>query len=162
MPMKGMNVPIACIEAIWHKAAELLQTDSAMVPAPGQSPDARMVLSYSGKQPHLVVPSKKGGGFDCDTNCPSWKCLRFCSHTVAVAELHGKLGQLVSRLQHKKKVPNLTSLLTSCMLQGRDQKGCAAPRKWKRTSLPETRVPMSVPRSETNSSGAVVPTSTGS
>ena len=54
-----------------------------MVPAPGQCTQSKMVLSYSGKPPHMVTPTKKGG-FTCD--CPSWKSMSICSHTIAVAE----------------------------------------------------------------------------
>ena len=37
-----------------------LNTDGAIVPAPGQKPEARMVLSYSGKVPHMVSYNKTG------------------------------------------------------------------------------------------------------
>ena len=84
---KGMNVPLTCMEGIWRKASELLQEKNGMFPAPGQSAEARMVLSFSGKVPHMVQPSK-GGGFRCDSNCPNWKSISLCSHTVAVAEIN--------------------------------------------------------------------------
>ena len=81
----GLNVPITCVEGIWNKAVKLLQEENAIVPAPGQSPEARMVLSYTGKTPHMVTPTK-GGGFSCDSNCPNWKSLGVCAHSVAVAQ----------------------------------------------------------------------------
>ena len=46
-----VHIPLKCLEGIWAKASHLLSTDSAIAPAPGQDPEARMVLSYSGKVP---------------------------------------------------------------------------------------------------------------
>ena len=37
----------ACIEGIFKKALELLSKENAIVPAPGQSLEARMVLSFT-------------------------------------------------------------------------------------------------------------------
>ena len=64
-----------------------------------------MVLSYSGKPPHLVTP-KQTGDFSCDSSCSNWKLLGICSHSVAVAETK---GQFLSA--KKKKTPNATGLL---------------------------------------------------
>ena len=72
-----VNIPITCLEGIWIKAKRLMETDGAIVPAPGQLPEARMVLSYSGKPPHMVTP-KKNGDFSCGSSCPNWKSLPFC------------------------------------------------------------------------------------
>ncbi len=88
--VKGFNVPIMCLEGIRRKATELIGNESAIASAPGQSEEAKMVLSHSGKTPHLVTPSK-GGGYACDANCPNWKSIAICSHTVAVAEVNSNL-----------------------------------------------------------------------
>ena len=85
-----VSIPQKCLEGIWIKARQLLHTDGAIVAAPGQLPEARMVLSYSGKPPHMVTP-QKNGDFSCDASCPNWKSLGICSHSVAVAEMNGKL-----------------------------------------------------------------------
>ena len=69
-----------------------ISTNDAIVPAPGQDLVARMVLSYSGKIPHMVTP-KKGGEFSCDSSCPNWKSMGICAHSVAVAEINKKLTQ---------------------------------------------------------------------
>jgi len=47
--LKQVNLPLTCIEGIWRKAIELINNPNAMSHAPGQSPESRMVLSYSGK-----------------------------------------------------------------------------------------------------------------
>lgn len=146
---KGLSIPLTCIQGVWKKAAELLHKPNSMVTAPGQCAEARMVLSYSGKVPHMVVPSK-GGGYSCDSN---WKSIGFCSHTVAVAEANGKLPQLVAYLQKKKRVPNLTNLVTSNMPRGRGRKGGATPRTRKQLPSP-TRVSMTVGQAGTSRSTA--------
>ena len=99
---KSTNLPFTCVEGIWTKATELLQKDNAIVPAPGQSSEARMVLSYSNKVPHMVTPTK-AGGFSCDTNCPNWKCTDICAHSVAVAQVNGKLEEFISVVKKKKE-----------------------------------------------------------
>ena len=78
------------LSIVSKESAELLKTDGVIVSAPGVGNDAKYVLSYSGQKPHLVVP-KKRGSYTCDQDCPDWKSLKICSHSVAVAELCGKL-----------------------------------------------------------------------
>ena len=91
----AVRIPLNCLEGIWSKAAELLRTENAIVSAPGVGGGSKFVLSYSGRKPHLVVP-KKGGAFACDNECPNWKALSTCAHSVAVANLCGKLSEFVS------------------------------------------------------------------
>lgn len=74
----SVRIPLNSLEGIWKKAAELLKTEGAIVPAPGVGDDAKFVLSYSGHRPHLVVP-KNGGSFACDQDCPNWCALKMCS-----------------------------------------------------------------------------------
>ena len=38
--VKDVNIPLKCLEGIWEKATQLLNTDGAIVPAPGQKPEA--------------------------------------------------------------------------------------------------------------------------
>ena len=139
---KQVNIPLKCLEGIWGKASQLITLDNAIVPAPGQDPEARMVLSYSGKMPHMVTP-KKGGDFSCDSNCPNWKSMGICSHSVAVAEVNKKLPQFLSAKKRRKA--NVTSLLTTNMPKGRGRKGGAAPRSRKAAQPVTTRIEMSTP-----------------
>ena len=121
-----VNVPINCLQGIWEKAKKLIDNSNAITPAPGQDPEARMVLSYSGSVPHMVTP-KRGGEFCCSSSCPNWKALGICSHTVAVAEVNNKLAQFLSHRKRKKGV-NVTKLLTTTMPKGRGRKGGVSPR----------------------------------
>ena len=51
----------------------------------------------------LVVP-KKGGSFVCDQDCPNWKALGICAHSVAVANLCSKLPEFVAWFKKAKVV----------------------------------------------------------
>ena len=125
---KSVNLPLTCIEGIVNKASELVLKQDAIVLAPGQSAEARMVLSYSSKVPHMVTPTREGG-FNCDNSCPNWKSLGLCSHTLAVAHVNGKVQEFVSNVKKKKKAPNVTSLVTTTMPKGRGRKGVIPPHK---------------------------------
>ena len=107
--------------------------------------------------PHMVTPTK-GGGFSCDSNCPNWKAMGICLHTVAVAEVNKKLQQFLSSKKKKKGV-NFTKLLTTSMPKGRGRKGSVAPRTQKPSQPITTRVEMNA-SSDTPVDCAVPPTVT--
>ena len=46
-------VPLTCLEGIWKKATDLLNSPQSISPAPGHPVKARMVMSR-GHRPHLV------------------------------------------------------------------------------------------------------------
>ena len=139
-----MHVPLTCLEGIWRKANELLWHKNAIVPAPGNSTEARMVKGYSGKVLHMVTPTKGGSGFSCNLSCPNWKSIGFCAHSITVAELNGKLSPyyIAFHFEKKKKSPNVTKLGTSDMSQGRGRKGSVIPQHHRAQLTPETRMPM--------------------
>ena len=83
---------VVALEAMCVKAKELTETEGAITLAPGQCPTAHMVLSRTGRQPHLVTPKCKGG-FACDDDCPQYCSSGLCSH---VTENTGTLSDLVS------------------------------------------------------------------
>lgn len=103
-----MYVPLACLQGVWEKAKRLISTINAITLAPGQEPEARMVLSYSGNVPHMVVP-KKSGEFSCDAKCPNWRAMGICSHTVAVAEVNKSYHSFCCTRREQKG-----SMLLSC------------------------------------------------
>ena len=55
----------------------------------------------------------------CDNDCPNWKLLSVCSHSVAAALDNHDLGSFVEWIKKAKKCPNLTKLVTSTMSKGR-------------------------------------------
>ena len=66
------------------------------MPAPWYSSEAKMVISRSGKRPHLILPKKKCGGLSCDDDCPQYKSAKLYCHTVAAAEYNKSLDQFIS------------------------------------------------------------------
>ena len=111
-----------------------------------------MVISKSGKQPHLVLP-KKNGGMACDDDCPQYKSASLCSHVVAAALHNEQLTQLVLPDKKVKRTPNLTKLATSEMPKGRGRKGGKAPAIRKASVPVETRYDLNLP----SSSSIIVP-----
>ena len=122
-------VPLHCLQGIWKKAEELLATPGSITAAPGSSEEARMVLSHSGQQPHLVVQCK-GRKFKCDSDCANYKSMGICSHSLAVAEINKQLPVFLESFKKAKKRPNFTQLALHNMPAGRGRKGSLAP--WKR------------------------------
>ena len=134
-----VTIPLTCLQGIWTKATELLSTAGSMVPAPGCDSGARLVLSRSGKHPHLVLPCKSSG-FKCDSDCANFKSLGICSHTVVVAHLNDQLSEFVTRFKKAKKKPNLMKLAVHGMPAGRGKKGSRPPRKRAKAESFEERV----------------------
>lgn len=85
-----------------------------------------MVISKSGKRPHLKLP-KKNGGTACDDDCPQYKSASLRSPAVAAALHNEQLTQLVLSYKKVERTPNLTKLATSEMPKGRGRKGGKAP-----------------------------------
>ncbi len=135
-----LGLPVAAVEAIARKASEILNEDGAIVPAPGHDSNARMVISRSGKRPHLVVP-KKNGGMACDEDCPQYKSAGLCSHVVAAAQQSKQLPRLVSTYKNVKRSPNLAS---GEMPKGRGRKGGKAPAKRKSSVPVDTRYELQI------------------
>ena len=73
-----VNIPLPCLEGIWKKATELLNTLGSISSALGHPEDTRMVMSHSGHRPHLVLPCT-GGRYKCDGDCLNYKSLGICS-----------------------------------------------------------------------------------
>ena len=53
-----LGLPTAAIRGIATKAAEILQKDGAITNTPAHPSSAKMVISHSGKRPHLVLKGK--------------------------------------------------------------------------------------------------------
>lgn len=122
-------IPHNCQEWIRKKACELLNTNNAIVAAPGFN-EGKFVLSYSSSKPQLVVPSNTSV-FACDSECPICKGLGICAHSVAVTEMNGKLSDYIEKVKKKKKTPKITKLAEATMPKGRGRKENEGPRKRK-------------------------------
>ena len=129
---EGIAVPLPCLQGIWNKATELLNTPRAVTSAPGHPEEAKMVMSSSGQHPHLVLPCK-GSRFKCDSDCLNFKSLGICSHTLVVAELNKSLQEFVTSFKKSKRKPSFSEVAVHGMAAGRGRKGSQAPRKRKQS-----------------------------
>ena len=135
----NVSVPLECLRGILDKAEELLNLPQGMSPAPGHPDTARMVLSRSGKRPHLVLPCRNAS-FKCDSDCLNFKALNICSHTVAVAEANKSLAEFLTHFQRAKRKLNFTAVALHGNLTGSGRKGGAPPRKRKKLTTCTSRV----------------------
>lgn len=104
-----LKIPLAAIQGIWRKADELLSDPNAISPAPGYDSKYKMVMSQSGKHPHLVTCGKQGK-YTCDSECPNWKSMNICSHSVAVAHINDSLREFCDLYRKSKHLPTSHSL----------------------------------------------------
>ena len=115
------------LEEIWKKALMLIKTENFITAVPGESSScrARMVASSSSKTPHHVSPARNNQNkFVCDSNCPRYKVYKFCSHTIAVAEINGLLKAFLKVLaKGKSPTVNLSSMIYHGLPTGAGEKG---------------------------------------
>ena len=131
----AVTVPALCLQNIWQKAEELLNSSGSVVSAPGHSEQAKMVLSRSGNHSHLVLPCKSGR-YKCESECANFKSFAICSHVVAVAQLN----------KSSRSSPcNFTQLALHDMPSGHGRKGARAPQKRKMNQLPHVLIVCHVP-----------------
>ena len=131
-------IPEHVLDAIWKKAADLTKEQAAILQAPGGT--GFLVKSNSNPRPHFITV-KRSGQYCCDSECPNWKSLCMCAHSVAVAEKEGDLERFIEWFKQAKKAPNLTKLVTTKMPKGRGHKGGVAPSKKKRKVTSAERIP---------------------
>ena len=148
-------IPRSVLDAIWKKGNELLNDSNSICMVPGGNSNDRIVKSNSGPRPHIVT-AKKTGQYACDGECPNWKSLKVCSHTVAAAEDNHDLDAFIHWLKKAKKVPNMTELVTTSMPKGRGRKGCAPPRKRAKKVPVDTHKTFSEVLQEQTSSNQIV------
>lgn len=89
--------------------------------------------------PHFVT-SKENGQYLFDTHCPQWVSSKICSHTLAVAEICGKLANFLHWYISTNQDTNVTALGLLNMPRCRGQKGGVPKRKRSKTSDPEVVV----------------------
>ena len=130
----GLNIPLPSVQAIWNKAAELISQPNCIVAAPGHGTESKMVMSRKGKRPHLVTCGKNGR-YSCDSDCPNWKSLGICSHSVAVAQTNDSLQEFCDYYRKSKRLPSMSQLLLSGMPSGIGNKGNRVSRKRKKEAV---------------------------
>ena len=100
------------LEGIWDKATALLNGVDLISKVPGcTSKYARMVASKSGTVPHFVTTQKQfTGQFMCDSQCEMFTAYKICAHTIATAEVNGKLSDFLTWFLKTLRRGNLTKL----------------------------------------------------
>ena len=106
-PLDSLELPSQLKESMMVKANDLANDETAIVQAPGDD-SAWIVRSYHGKRPHYVKASKSS--FSCDEQCLSYKSMKVCSHTLAVAMKTDSLKELVKAYRSRKRKPSFTAL----------------------------------------------------
>ena len=88
----------------------------------------------------------KNGRYSCDSDCPNWKSLGICSHSVAVAQMNDSLQEFCDYYRKSKRLPSMSQLLLSGMPSGMGNKGNRVSRKRKKeeiTSIVSLPLPLS-------------------
>ena len=88
------------------------------------------VASRKGKQLYLVTRNK-AGKYSCDSDCPNWKSMGFCSYSIAVAQVNGQLNEFYNILRKSKRLPSISQLVITGLPAGLGNKGNRVNRKRK-------------------------------
>ena len=110
-------IPRSTLECLYQNAEALLNEPGAIMQAASSDPRIMTVKSRHGKVPLLVKPLKNENQFEC--NCTTYKSLRVCQDTIAVANnldcLKKCLVGLRKKLQRKrgKKGVNVSAAYNS-------------------------------------------------
>ena len=108
-PLDLLTLPSQLKKSLWEKANDLVKDETAIVRAPGDGDEsAWMVKSYSGKRPHFVKITKCT--FACDEQCLSYKLMKLCSHTIALAIKKDCVENFLKWYRTMKYQPNFTTL----------------------------------------------------
>ena len=103
--LADLAIPSHLKQPLWDKANKLASDDSAIVTAPGDE-DGWMVKSSSGIRPHYVKISKCA--FTCDDQCLSYKSMKLCSHTIALAIKTDSVRNLLKWYHSRKCTSNFS------------------------------------------------------
>ena len=124
------------MDAIWTRAAQLVHGNGFIFPIPGdQSGRGRMVASSTSSCPHMVSNGRKNSNtFICDKQCPRYAAFKFCSHTVAVAEVNGCLESFVTEIVKGKNAANISKLAYHGLHSGAGEKGAQPKQKRRRVA----------------------------
>ena len=107
-PLSTLQIPDSLKNSMWEKAHDLSVDVNAIVKAPG-SQSAWMVKSYSSERPHYVKMSDSGG-IVCDDQCLSYKSMKMCAHSLAVAISEKSIQKFLKWHHDQSHLPNFTAL----------------------------------------------------
>ena len=107
-PLSTLQIPNSLKDSMWEKANDLSVDESAIVKAPG-SESAWMVKSYSNDRPHYVKMSASGH-IICDDQCLSYKSMKICAHSLALAITQQSVKIFLKCHQDQSHLPNFSAL----------------------------------------------------
>ena len=105
-----------------------LLSSTSVLPAPGNDPKSKMVMSRSSPTPHFVRVISSGQ-YVCDKQCLQWSSSMICSHILVAAEVNGELLQFLQWYVQSNQEPNITKLANMGLPSGRGRKGGVPKRK---------------------------------
>ena len=83
-----------CLRGSWINASKIVELqDTANHP---NDPSKRVTISLSGPTTQTIQIGKRRNKITCDENCPRFKEMAICCHTIAVAHFEGSLNEFVS------------------------------------------------------------------
>ena len=103
-----MNVPPSIIDGIISKASNLLSTAENVIPKPGAT-DGSYIVAGAANKVHSVKPGK-GGSWTCDRTCIN-NSTKICKHTLAVAQVTGRLNEFLTWFSRSRKRPNIMGMV---------------------------------------------------
>ena len=101
------TIPIAILEAMFEKAANLLATPGSVIQKPGATDGSFIVAGVCNKI-HVVTPGK-GGSLVCDRSCVNFST-KICEHTLAVAQFTDKCNELIAWYKRSKRGPKMVDM----------------------------------------------------
>lgn len=80
------------------------------MPKPGAT-DGSFVVAGTSNKLHVVTPGK-GGSLKCDCSCVD-SSRKMCEHTLAVAQVSGKLQEFLAWYKRSRKGPKMIDMAVS-------------------------------------------------
>ena len=83
-----------CLRGSWINASKIVELQgTANHP---NDPSKRITVSLSGPTTHTIQIGKRRNKTTCDENCPRFREMAICCHTIAVAHFEGSLNKFYS------------------------------------------------------------------
>ena len=122
-------IPPAILTEIFVEANQLLEDEQTMHKFGQDGSYYVQDTTRKGRALHV----KRCGRCDvsCESSCLRWSSYKLCSHTIAVAQKEGILGDFIKKYAKSKRQPNLTNLAKQDVPKGCGQKATKATQRRK-------------------------------
>lgn len=101
------SFPLAVVQGIWEKAADLLSKPGLVMNAPTASSSNRQcfVIASKSSQHPRIVQQGQSTQFSCEPSCPMWQSSKICFHSIAAAQFSGQLKNHFHSVVQKVEKP---------------------------------------------------------